>query len=39
MSQLNIVDILYTALANEAYEQSLEQLSKTHIHKPSIRNV
>ncbi len=34
MSQLNIVDILYTALANEAYEESLDQLSKTHIHKP-----
>ena len=34
MSQLNIVDILYTALANENYEQSLEQLSRTHIRKP-----
>ncbi len=34
MSQLNIVDILYTALANENYEQSLQQLAKTHIHKP-----
>lgn len=34
MSQLNIIDILYTALANAAYEESLEQLSKTHIHKP-----
>ena len=34
MSQLNIVDILYTALANEQYEESLSQLSKTHIHKP-----
>lgn len=34
MSQLNIVDILYTALANEQYEQSMNQLSKTHIHKP-----
>ncbi len=34
MSQLNVVDILYTALANEAYEDSLEQLSKTHIRKP-----
>ena len=35
MSQLNIIDILYTALANSRYDQSLEQLSKTHIHKPS----
>lgn len=34
MSQLNIVDILYTAFANEQYDQSLEQLSRTHIHKP-----
>ena len=33
-SQLNIIDILYTALANDSYEQTLEQLSKTHIHKP-----
>lgn len=38
MSQLNIVDILYTALANESYEESLNQLSKTHIRKPAIRN-
>ena len=38
MSQLNIVDILYTALANESYEESLDQLSKTHIHKPPIRS-
>ena len=37
MSQLNIVDILYTALANEEYEQSLEQLSRTHIRKPEIK--
>ncbi len=34
MSQLNIVDILYTALANENYEESLLQISRTHIHKP-----
>ena len=33
-SQLNIIDILYTALANEQYEASLEQLSRTHIQKP-----
>ena len=34
ISQLNIIDILYTALANSQYEESLEQLSKTHIRKP-----
>lgn len=39
MSQLNIVDILYTALANESYDESLAQLSKTHIHKPPIRTL
>lgn len=34
ISQLNIIDILYTALANDQYEQTLEQLSRTHIRKP-----
>ncbi len=34
ISQLNIIDILYTALANDEYEASLEQLSRTHIRKP-----
>ena len=34
LSQLNIIDILYTALANESYEETLAQLSRTHIHKP-----
>ena len=34
ISQLNVIDILYTALANDKYEESLEQLSKTHIRKP-----
>ena len=34
ISQLNIIDVLYTALANSRYEESLEQLSRTHIHKP-----
>ena len=34
MSQLNIIDILYTAIANAEYEESLEQLSRTHIRKP-----
>ena len=36
ISQLNIIDILYTALANDQYELSLNQLSRTHIHKPGI---
>ena len=34
ISQLNVIDILYTALANDKYEESLEQLSRTHIRKP-----
>lgn len=36
ISQLNIVDILYTALANQSYEASMNQLSRTHIRKPEI---
>ena len=35
ISQLNIIDILYTAFANSDYEYSLAQLSRTHIHKPT----
>ncbi len=34
LSQLNIIDILYTALANDHYEDTVAQLSRTHIHKP-----
>lgn len=34
ISQLNVVDILYTAYANRTFHHSLDQLSKTHIHKP-----
>lgn len=37
ISQLNIIDVLYTALANSQYEESLEQLSRTHIHKENYR--
>lgn len=33
MSQLNVVDILFTTLANADYEHSLSQLSRTHIEK------
>lgn len=36
LSQLNLIDILYTALANSRYEETLEQLSRTHIHKPGL---
>lgn len=39
MSQLNIIDVLYTALANSQYEESLKQLSKTHIVKPENTNI
>lgn len=35
ISQLNIIDILYTAFANSEYEYCLEQLSRTHIRKPA----
>ena len=31
---LCIIDMLYTALANDDHEGSLEQLSRTHIRKP-----
>lgn len=37
ISQLNIIDILYTALANSQYEESMAQLSRTHIHKSGDR--
>ncbi|MDF2878883.1 MAG: ybbH 1 [Clostridia bacterium] len=33
ISQLNIIDILYTGYVNTQYEKSLEQISKTHIQK------
>lgn len=33
MSQLNIIDILYTAYTNRQYDESLELLVKTHIRK------
>ena len=34
ISQLNIIDILSTAYANSQYEQSVKQISRTHIKKP-----
>lgn len=33
VAQLNIIDILFTAFTNTTYEESLAQLSKTHIKK------
>ncbi len=39
ISQLNIIDILYTALANDSYDESLAQLSRTHIHKPASKDL
>lgn len=33
ISQLNIIDILYTSYTNTQYEKSLELLTKTHIRK------
>lgn len=36
ISQLSIIDILYTAVANDQYEQSVSQLSRTHIQKPGV---
>lgn len=35
ISQLNIIDILYTGYVNTQFEKSVEQISKTHIQKPS----
>ncbi len=34
IAQLNIIDILYTAYINKAYEDNLKQFEKTHIEKP-----
>jgi len=34
ISQLNIIDILYTAYVNGQYEESLDQFKKTNIEKP-----
>lgn len=33
ISQLNIIDILYSGYVNTQFEKSLEQISKTHIQK------
>lgn len=34
LSQLNVVDILYTVCANADYEDTLQRLTRTHIFKP-----
>lgn len=36
IAQLNIIDILYTALVNQHYEESLAQFKKTHISKEEV---
>lgn len=36
ISQLNMIDILYTAYASRNYDESMGKLSKTHIHKPAL---
>jgi DNA-binding MurR/RpiR family transcriptional regulator len=33
ISQLNIIDILYTAYANSEYDYAMAELKKTHIKK------
>lgn len=38
ISQLNVIDILYTAYASAHYEQSMERLRATHIEKPNYKN-
>lgn len=35
ISQLNLVDIIYTEFANRSFEHSVRTFSKTHIHKPN----
>lgn len=34
ISQMNIIDILYTAMVNKDYDKSLNRFSITHINKP-----
>lgn len=38
ISQLNMIDVLYTAFANADYERSLIRLQTTHIEKPRYKN-
>lgn len=38
ISQLNVIDILYTAYASAHYEDSMERLRATHIEKPNCKN-
>ena len=34
LSQLNVMDILYTAYASRNHEDTMRRLAKTHIYKP-----
>ena len=34
LSQLNVMDILYTAYASRNHEDTMRRLTKTHIYKP-----
>jgi len=36
ISQLDIIDILFTALSNLSYEESITQISRTYIKKPGV---
>lgn len=36
IAQLNIIDILYTAYINRAYEENVMQFQRTHIEKPYV---
>lgn len=37
ISQLNTIDILYTAFANVDYEKNIRQFSRSHIYKPGVK--
>lgn len=37
ISQLNTIDILYTAFANVDYEKNIRQFSRPHIYRPGVR--
>lgn len=39
ISQLNLIDILYTAYASRTYDASVSTLSKTHIYKPGFTGI
>lgn len=39
ISQLNMVDILYSAYVNKHYDENLEKISKTYIDKEALKNI